>query len=272
MTDDSAASSRFAFLPKNFWDVLLNLAPIPLAGIALWFSVLFVVYIVESLVWLPGTFEPLAFAIENEILIPTITAMGTTLYFLVGALSQRRDSSGNLDPRGFGQSPLLLVSAIVIVAMLAIFWSLYAIYNRLDTGIEHHMMASAGFGGAWAVGAVTALGLRRLDRRFVVICLLPPIACLVTMLLNPMIGGWLAWQVKRIAQSVQPGRRSMITIPVLLAMMMIVLTACILPVTIWAERRLFSSHRRAVGIACAYLWALAAIIPTLPGWFFDVFY
>lgn len=264
MTDDGAGNPRFAFIPKNVWDLLLDLAPIPLGGIALWFSVRFVVYLTRNLVGDPEELGPLGFAIQHENLVPTATAVGITLFFLVDGLFRRRKNAEGLDCEGFGRSRMLVVSGAIVLAMLAVLWCLHTIYTDIP-GIlyKSEAIASAGFGGAWAIAAVTALGLRRLGNRFEAICLLPPIACFAAMLLHSRSGNRLARTAVLVAESLQPGRRLGITPLGLVVLATIFLSVCTLPVVMWAEQRLFHSCRRTAGIACAGLWVLAAAIATL---------
>ncbi len=257
MTDNRTDNPRFAFIPKKVWDRLLDVAPVPLAGIAVWYSLLIVVHVAEELSWscYTGELEALRFAFRNEILIPTAIALGFALYFLVDGLFSRRKKAGELDREGFGRSWLLVTSATIIVAMLAMPWCLYIHTNWQLAWVSWDARTSVRLAGAWTIAAVTALGLRRLGTRFEAMCLLPPIAWLVAMLLS----NDLARQIMREVRSLQVGQQSLIAMPDLFVLVTICLIVCC---AAWAERRLFHSHQRAIGIVCASLWALAAAIAT----------
>jgi hypothetical protein len=263
MTDDGAGNPRFAFIPKNVWDVLLDLVPIPLACIALWFSVMFVADLVRYLIWASGQFGPLGMAFGMHDAIPTAVAIGITLYFLLDGLLQRHEKARGVNRECFGRSRMLVASATIVVALLAAFWCLDAMnatWPQVKPGgwLKWYTTASVVLGGAWAVGAVTALGLRRFGSRFEAICLLPPIVCLVATLLNAITIAPLAQVAAHAAWLLPGGRGSFWTTRGLLVLVTTFLTVCILPAALWAERKLFHSSLRAIGIACASFWAFVA--------------
>ena len=258
MTDDGTGNPRFAFIPKRAWDLLLDLAPIPLAGIAIWFSFRFVAYLAYY-VDEGGEFGPLVPVFFGSEAPPIAIAIGTALYFLLDILLQRRERAGAIDHEGFGHSRLLLVSAAIVVFMVIVFWCLKAMHGWQDDSEFGRccLPASVGLGGAWVLAAGTAAGLRRFGNRFEAISFLPPIACLIATLLTAaaFVPGC---QVPAIAASLLPSGELFTTIPGLLVVLTICLTTSLLPAALWAERELFHSRQRAIGIACAALWAFAA--------------
>jgi len=265
MTDDGAGNPRFAFIHRRAWDLILDLAPIPLAGVALWYSVLFVGCLVQDHISITGESGPISSAFVpifslNPIAdpIPTATAAGTTLYFLLDGLLRRREKVKSLDRESFGRSLLLIVSAGIVVALLAAFWCLDAMPHPWGDDSKWFAACSIILGGAWALAASTALGLRRLGKRFEAICLLPPTACLVATLLNAIAFVPVLNVVEVVAALLPGGQLSFTTVNGQLVLVTICLTACFLPAALLAERRLYQSSQRAIGIACASLWALAA--------------
>jgi len=264
MTDDGAGNPRFAFIPKRAWDLILDLAPIPLAGVALWYSGRFIGLLVRlhssSSSGMPtGRFQPIHFAFDRFDSLAMTIAIGVSLYFLLRRLLRRREKAGALDREGFGRSRLLVASATIVVVMLAAFWFLDVRFsNRQPLIGESCAEASAALGGAWAMAAVTAFGLRRLGKRFEAICLLPPIASLVA----PLLSGTITVTAEVAVKLVEEMGKDMLypTTTGLVVLLTICFTTCVLPVALWAEWRLFYSSRRSIGIACAALWAVATVM------------
>jgi len=195
--------------------------------------------------------------------MPAVIAVGSCLYFLLDIQLRRREKVGALNREGFGRSRLLLASATIVIALLAAFW-------YLDAKVVHwlapwepyegewYATCSIILGGAWALAGGTALVLCRMGRRFEAICLLPPIACLAATLLNAIACHTLHDAAVFIAALLPGGLLSITTIHGRLVLVTVCITACVLPAGLCAERRLFHSSQRAIGIACASLWALAA--------------
>lgn len=269
MTDNRADNPRFAFIPKSTWDLLLDFAPIPLASIAVWFSVLFVEELVHDNVFASGTFTQFGSAFGPvfgrnllRYLIPTTAAVAVTLYFLLNELLRPRQGTGPGDRASFGESWMHVVSAVIVAALLGAYWILdarpeRALSDLFDWEFRWSAAASAGLCGAWALAAITALALGRAGKRFEALCLLPPVACLVAALLSFLAVGKLD-QVATVLAALLPGGYMCRSVEGRGLWTAACLTACIVPLALWAEWRLFHSSRRAMGIACAGLWALAA--------------
>lgn len=271
MTDNGAGNPRFAFIPKSAWDLILDLAPLPLAGIAIWFSVLFVAELVHDNVFASGTctqfgsaFGPVFGRNLPRYLIPTTAAVAVTLYFLLNELLRPRQGTRPGDCASFGESWMHVVSAVIVAALLGAYWILdatpaRALRDLFGWDLRWSAAASVGLCGAWALAAVTALALRRAGKRFEVLCLLPPVACLAAAVLNFLAVGKLD-HLATVLAALLPSGGMYRYVEARIIWTAACLTACIVPLALWAEWRLFHSSRRAMGIACAGLWALAAVM------------
>jgi hypothetical protein len=261
MTDNRADNPRFAFIPKSAWDLLLDFAPIPLASFAIWYSVMFV----ETLVYIRylTTFKigPLAYAVGPHNLVPTTFACAAVIYFVLATILRRRERARGMSCEGFGRSYMLMFSGSLFILLLLTFWCVDAQLTPWPAAapaaqLEWCAANSIFLGGAWAAGVVTAFVLRRVGKRFDIICLLPPVACILAMLGIALAHVPAAQVAQEVVRMFRVGRHYFsYSEPIFLVA--IVLTACILPTIFWAERRLFQSSRRAVGIACAGLWVFA---------------
>lgn len=268
MTDNRADDPRFAFIPKSAWDVLLDLAPIPLACIAVCFSLRFVAGLVCVLIW-AFEFGPVCFIFGWRDAIPTTFAWATGIYFVLATVSRRRERDRGMACEGFGRSALLVFSGMIIVLLLLAFWCLdahsapwpakapAARFEWYTVQLEWYDVSSVCLGGAWAAGIVTAFALRRLGKRFEVLCLLPPVACIAGML--------------GLALADAPGGKVALELGLRLShhpifLVAILPTACSLPAIFWAECRLFQSSQRAIGVACANVWAIATVMCAIWSW------
>jgi len=258
MTHGQSDNSRFAFIPRRVWDLLLDLAPLPLAGTALWLSLDFVRLLCVIHDGYGGSFQPIRYVFAEWNLIHSFSATlagAVCLIFIAHTIFRRHKKAGSGDRIGFGRSGYLIATATIAVLMIGHFWLLDVRLSQnqlmtINIGARHSVV----FGGAWAVAAATAISLRLVGRRLEALCLAPPVVSFAVALMRHRTASDALRTLTRIVE--RAGQR--MTDPAVQDILLLAAACALLsvPLLLWAERRLFRSSSRTIGIACAALWAL----------------